>query len=960
MCSTSGKSTRRAFLRGSAATAGLAALPNAGLRSFALAAEAIDALATGFEAPGGDARPLTIWQWMNGCVSKEGITADLEAFKAAGLGGVQQFMIGGEQARLDDPGIVILNPKWRELMKFAIDECARLGLSFGTHNSPGWDASAGRWVDAEDSMQKLVWTTTVVEEADPFRGTLPRAQVDPKWDFYRDIAVLAVPVDGTIPASACIDLTGGMNASGNLTWNAPPGKWSILRFGHTTNGRTNAGTAPLSAAGLHCDMMSREAVKAYWQGYPARIVEIAAQEAGKAFTRFEIDSYEAGPQDWTPLMLEAFRARRGYDLLPWLPVLAGRTVESAEQTERFKYDWRKTIAELFADNYYGCMTELANRTPGLELVIEPYATGRDAPFDSLAVGGKGNALMCEFWQAPAQWGWDSVKPVASAAHRTGKTLVYAEAFTGQPQYAWRQDPYALKATGDRAFCAGVNRFAFHATAHNPWPALKPGMTMGWWGTQFGPGQTWWTHGGPEWIAYLSRCQYMLQQGVFAADLCYLLHASGTPRLPKGFEGDIVSEDDVLRRLTVRNGRLRFPEGMQYSVLVLPETTIMSPKLVEKIRQLIQDGATVIGPRPTRAPGLEQFPGCDAAVTQVADSVWGEAASGERVIGKGRVIWGKSLATALGDIGISPDVVIHGEHTILWTHRSLPDAEIYFLSSQVDREVSTIVSFRQTGLAPELWHADTGMVTEAPDWITTGNRTDVKLTFDPSGSVFVVFRKSPTPGARASVAFAESARLPLPGPWTIEFPPGSGVPGNISIERLQSWTVHPLPNVRHFSGTATYVKEVEMAARFLRQPQDVTIDLGRVKNIATIVVNGVVFPALWKPPFRMNISAALKPGTNRIEVRITNLWPNRLIGDEGEPDDGVWGDEQTFTYVTPPARIGRLMTEIPGWLAQGKPRPSAARKTFTTYKFFSKGDALFESGLLGPVMLIVSTPTPVPR
>jgi hypothetical protein len=947
--------SRRTFLKASTSVALLAATSDMAVSFGAFAKEGLDPLATGFRAPEGDARPITIWQWMNGCVSKEGITADLEAFKAAGLGGVQQFMIGGGQATLDDPSVAILNPKWRELMKYAIDECARLGLSFGTHNSPGWDASAGSWVRVEDSMQKLVWSGTVVAGGKQFNGTLARPDIDPKWDYYRDIAVLAVPDGDIIARSAVIDLSVQMAPDGRLTWQAPAGKWTLIRFGHTTNGRTSAITAPLSAAGLHCDMMSRAAVSNYWQGYPAEIVKLAASEAGKAFTRFEIDSYEAGPQDWTPLMFDAFRARRGYELRPWLPVLAGRTLESREQTERFQRDWRKTIAELFADNYYGYMTELANQTPGMELVIEPYATGPGAPFDSLDVGGKGNALMCEFWQAPAQWGWDSIKPVASAAHRTGKTLVYAEAFTGQPQYAWRQDPYALKATGDRAFCTGVNRFAFHASAHNPWPAMKPGMTMGWWGTQFGPGQTWWEHGGPEWIAYLSRCQYMLQQGVFASDLCYLLNASATPKMPKGYEGDIVAEDDVVKRMTVRDGRIGFPEGTRYSALILPDSRSMTPGLLKKIRQLIMDGAIVIGSRPERAPGLEHYPACDDEVKTLAASIWEGAPAGERNLGQGRIFWGVPLETALSRAGIGPDVKLPDNAPVLWTHRSHPDAEIYFLSNQKDEAVAVTASFRQSGLVPQLWHADSGMITAARDWTTTGAYSDVKLAFDPGGSVFVVFRKASAALVEEPGKAVEVGRVALDGPWEIQFPPAMGAPDRVIIEDLRSWSEHSVEGVKHFSGTAVYVKEVRLSSKDQRRSQQVVLDLGRVRNIATVVVNGVAFPALWKPPFQVDISKALKRGANRVEVQVTNLWPNRLIGDEQWPDDSVWGDEQTFTYVTPPAKIGRPMTEIPEWLSQQKPRPSEMRRAFTTYKFFRAGDALLESGLLGPVNLLMLRP-----
>ncbi|MEO5774923.1 MAG: glycosyl hydrolase [Sphingomicrobium sp.] len=909
-----------------------------------------DPLAAGFQSPDGDARPLTIWQWMNGCVSREGITADLEAFKRAGLGGVQQFMIGGEQAIIDDPTVKILNPKWRDLMAFAIEECARLGLSFGTHNSPGWDSSAGPWVAVEQSMQKLVWSKTTVAGQARFEGALARPDVDPTWNLYRDVAVLAAPEGDVVAIGDIKDLTSHMAADGTLNWTAPPGQWAVFRFGHTANGRTNAGTSPPSGAGLHCDMMSRAAVEAYWTTYPTDIIKLAGAHAGRALARFEIDSYETGPQDWTPLMRQEFAKRRSYDVLPWLLVLAGRTVAGKEQSERFRRDWSKTIAELFANNYYGYITELANRTPGLEMLIEPYATGRGAPFDSLAVGGEGNQLMGEFWQAPSTWGWDSLKPVSSAAHRSGKRLVYAEAFTGQPPYAWRQDPYALKATGDRAFCAGVNRMAFHAAAHNPWPKMKPGMTMGWWGTQFGPGQTWWEHGGPEWITYLTRCQYMLQQGVFAADLCYLLNASGTPKMPKGYEGDIFGEKDLIERVSVRNGRLTLPDGASYSALILPDSDLMTPELARKIRQLVADGALIIGPKPVRSPSLTDYPACDNEVARIAAEVWGEsAASTPRAYGKGRIVWGKSLEVVLKEAAIDPDVEFEADAPLRWIHRSHAQAEIYFLSNAKDAPLATTVSFRQNGRTPELWHADTGTMTRPREWSVAGGRTHFNLSFDASGSVFVVFRAKPSGALPIQEAGDRAAvTLPVDGAWDLSFAPNMGAPRKLAIKRLASWSEHSVPGVRYFSGTATYSKEIEIPSSLVRKAGQVIIDLGRVKNVATVAVNGTAFRTLWKPPFRVDVSKALRPGTNLIEVRVTNLWPNRLIGDEQEPDDCVWGEPKKFPFGAKPASVGRPLAKIPNWLAQGRPRPSAGRRTFTTFKFFSSSDPLHESGLLGPV------------
>ena len=964
-----------------------------------------DGLVAGFQDPPRSARPLVFWQWMNGCVSPKGITADLESFKRVGLAGVQNFQVGGSEAVLTDPAVEILYPKWRHLMRFAEDECARLGLSFGTHNCPGWSSSGGPWVTAANSMQQVVWTETGFTGPGQFAAQLPRPKVDPRWDYFQDIAVLAYPANGDIPRDRVIDLTQRMKPDGRLEWSAPAGAWTIVRFGHTTTAHLN-GTAPESGQGLECDKMSRSAVDAFWAGYPARLIADAGPNAGRSFGRLEIDSYEAGLQDWTPAMREEFRHRRGYDPLPWLPALNHRAVGSQELTDRFLFDWTRTIADLFAENYFGYMAQLTRQVPGLDLMIEPYATGRDEPFDGPQVSDGADLLACEFWAKPCAWGWDSVKPVTSSAHVDGKSTVYGEAFTGQPQYGWKVDPYALKSTGDRAFCLGVNRFILHASPQQPWSGVAPGMTMGWWGTQFGPGQTWWEHGGPEWIAYLSRCQFLLQQGRSIGDLCFLVHGRVTPELPRGYDGDTCGQGELLTRLSVKDGRLVTPEGLSYRVLVLPELPTMLPAVARKIRDLVHDGAIVIGPRPMRSPSLEGYPDCDREVAQIADEVWGASDGGavrEHSFGLGRVFWGQTPKEVLERTGVTPDVELPAGAPVLWIHRQAGPADIYFFSNQSDQPVVVNASMRIQGRLPELWCAESGSRRNAAFWWPENGRTVVPLQFGPSGSIFVVFRR-PVENADPVVALrrldsnsSEPATLlaegagrflllarqkgtyqittaagkvvnavvgdipepvDLAGPWELHFPSGWGAPSAVQLDHLSSWTERGESGVRYFSGTAIYTKEVELAPDFLARDRRFTLELGDVRNIAAVRVNGRDLGTLWKPPFRVEVTAALRPGNNRLEITVTNLWPNRMIGDEQEPDDCDWGEMKTFTYVTPPVPVGRPLLRVPQWLQLGRPRPSAGRHTFTTFKFFTRDSPLLPSGLLGPVRLEIAAQTEI--
>jgi hypothetical protein len=918
-----------------------------------LCASAADSLEDSFRTPPTSAKPLIIWQWMNGVVSREGITADLEAFQRAGLGGVQNFQIGGpNQALADDPTVQIGNEKWRDLMRFTLDECARLGLSFGTHNCPGWSSSAFPDVQPEDSMQKLVWTETKASGPAPLTLKLKHPKTDPKLNFYRDIAVLALPdTPSPAPLASVIDLTAKMNAQGELRWDAPAGPWIILRFGHTSNGRTNHEQSPRSGSGLECDKLSRAAVEKFWSGYPSQLLSLAGPHAGATFSRIEIDSYEAGPQDWTPSLPAEFRQRRGYDLLPWLPALAKKTLGDEALTKRFLHDWNETLTDLFADNYYLVMDELARRTPGMHLLVQPYGP----PVDTHKSSGGESLLCAEFWTRP-NWGWPSVLPVASAAHTLGKPLVFGEGFTCWPLSAWQDDPHSLKPIGDRAFSLGVNAVMLHAAAQNPWPAAKPGMSFGKWGTQFSPGQTWWDNAGTAWFAYLARSQALLQRGLFVADLCYLQGDNKTlTSRPPGFAADSLGERAFLTRTAVRDGRLVLPDGLSYGVLVLPDTRTMTLPVARKLRQLVHDGATVLGPKPTATPGLENFPASEIQLQQIAAEIWGDC-DGQTVtehrFGQGRVFWGKSPADVLAALQIQPDIQLPAGSDLRWIHRREADTDLYFVSNPKDQPVELTASLRVTGRVPELWHADTGVIEPAPHWQKNGPRTDVLLTLDPSDAVFVVFRHAttePGPGLKKPPA-PQSEILALTGPWELRFPANWGAPDHVTLAQLVSWTEHPDAGVRYFSGTATYAKDIDVPAA-LTAHRSVILDLGEVKNVAEVFLNGErCGGVLWKPPFRADLTGLLRPGKNRLEIRVTNLWPNRMIGDEQEPDDTEWGEPFVYPYAPGNPVIGRMLAHVPSWLAEGKPRPSVNRRTVVSFKFFTKDSPLLPSGLLGPVKL----------
>ncbi len=889
-------------------------------------------IATAFQSPPESAKPRTWWHWMSGCVSREGITADLESMKRVGLGGAYIFHVG--QLPIDGP-VKFRSEEWWSLMRFAATEADRLGLDLGFHNGPGWSSSGGPWIPVEKSMQKVVFSEQRFEGPGAFKGTLKRPQVDARWDFYRDIAVLAVrDTAAPVGRQEIIDLTSRMDGAGSLAWEAPAGSWAILRFGRTTTGAMNE-PAPPGGLGLECDKLDREGVDAHFDAYVSKVLENAGPATGRSLKSVFIDSYEVGDQDWSPSFREEFTRRRGYDPVPWLVVKSSRVVESKELSARFQRDWTQTIADLFADNYYGYMTERAHKYPGVRLACESY-TG---PFDTVTSGTRVDDVAAEFWASPSEWGWPTLKPVASSAHITGRSVVGAEAFTGQPQYAqWRQDPYALKAAGDRAYCLGISQFILHTSAHQPWNGVKPGVGMGPWGTHFGRNQTWWDEA-PAWLTYLSRCQTLLQAGTFVGDIAYV----GAETLPpEGYDGDSVSVE-IFLKAAAAGGRLKLPSGMSYGVVVLPDSPAMLPAVARKVRELVAAGVPVVGPRPVASPSLEDYPACDAEVAKIAAEVWGA----------GKAVRQGPVTDVLAAHGIGPDFSA-SEPGILWIHRRIQGADVYFVSNQRGEEREVTCTFRVAGRLPELWDPASGQERAAQIFSSTGGvTTSLPIHFDPSGSTFVVFRtpaSAPASGGRNWENYACAQEVG--GGWTVAFDPKWGGPPSSSFPVLSDWSKNPLPGIKYYSGTAVYTKSVPWTPREGR----VFLNLGSVKNVAVVSVNGRNLGILWKPPFRVEITGALRPGENALEVRITNLWPNRLIGDEQEPDDCVWGAEDIWTGIgktpTEKVNLGHSLKEIPAWLTAGTARPSKGRYTFTTWKFYSKDSPLMESGLIGPVCLEV--------
>lgn len=730
--------------------------------------------------------------------------------------------------------------------------------------------------------------------------------------------------DKPVPPGQVIDLTAKVTPEGKLEWQVPPGRWTILRTGHRMTGSRLMIAMP-EADGLSVDWFKPEPVDVQFQNLGRVLIDEAAAPTGGAspLKYFSDDSFEDGFPNWTDRILEKFAAYRGYEAWPYLPVLAGTIVGSAEVSDRFLHDYRKTIADLMADGHYGRFAELCHQN-GLRVQNESAGPSRSGTIclDGLKNLGRSDMPMGEFWlglrhdepggldpklgygATRLEGGQNKVtKMAASAAHIYGRTTASAEAFTSYRH--WKDAPATLKQALDRAFCEGVNRIALHtSTATRPEDG-KPGYEYGA-GTHFNPNITWWNQSG-AFLGYIGRCQHLLRQGLFVGDVLYyagdwapnvMAPKHVDPSLGAGFDYDGCNAEVLLTRLAVRDGRLVLPDGMSYRLLVLPERTRMPVEIVRKLRELVTAGATIVGPKPESDPGLKNFPRCDAEVREVAAEIWGDC-DGRNVttrrFGKGRVFWGVTLREILASDGVAADFEFRAEAGkdtwIDFIHRTTAEAEIYFVANRHGRPEKFEGTFRVAGRVPQIWDPVTGEIREARAFRAVAGRTVVPLEFAAFQSCFVVF---PRDGAAARAVGGVSvgamgatnfpvltAALTLAGPWTVKFDLAWGGPASVEFTTLEDWTKRSEEGIRFYSGTATYVKRFDLGRPVLAGER-LWLDLGVVKNIAEVRLNGKKLGVVWTAPWRVEITGAVQAADNALEIDVVNLWPNRLLGDLALP------------------------------------------------------------------------------
>lgn len=1074
-----------------------------------------------FRTPPAAARPRVWWHWMNGNITKEGITKDLEWMKRVGIGGFQNFDASLFTPSVTPKKLVFMTPEWKEAFRHTTDLAKRLGLEMAIAGSPGWSVTGGPWVPASDAMKKYVWSETRVTGGQPFTGKLPQppattgkfqnvpiesasliggpahelptyyadaavvacrlpdtekpmAAFSPRvsasggtfnvaeltdgdlanarllppvevgqdmwiqYEFdrpqtfraftivgasgggplaefngapdnrklnvsddgvnFRDVVVIrgstvpqttmnippttarffrftftTLPPQGNpfaalfggsaapgktegvpvaelvlhttdrvdlfeqksgfspwkettsslvkpdaeaIPVADVVDLTTKMSPDGTLNWTPPPGNWVIVRLGYSITGRQNHPASP-EATGLEVDKLDPVAVRNYIDTYLDLYRDATGGQMGAQGLEYMVlDSYEAGHMTWTKRLPDEFARRRGYAITPWLPVLTGRVIGSADASEKFLWDFRKTIGELIVDNHYEVIGD-ALHARGMKRYTESHEGGRIYLADGMDVKSRADIPMSAMWTPGSLTpGPDEevrseadIREAASVAHIYGQNLVAAESMTASREaFSWH--PEKLKRTADLELASGLNRFVIHTSVHQPLDDKKPGFSLGPFGQYFTRHETWAEQAKP-WVDYLSRSCYLLQQGRPVVDVLYYygennnitqLFTRKLPDVPAGYAFDFANASVLNEALRVEGGKLVTPGGQSYRLLMLDSSArTMTLPVLRKLGELVGAGMHVVGTRPERSPSLSDDP---TEFARLVNQIWTNPS-----------VSVKSAEVVLNEMGIRKDVDIQGaKNKILYVHRQVADTDIYWLDNRGENPEEALVSFRVTGKVPERWHPETGQTEKLTYQIKDG-RTYIPLRFESWEAYFIVFRDKATVAAYTRPVLTESTAARLEGGWNVRFQEGRGAPAQARFSTLGSWTEHADPGIKYFSGTATYDNTFELPTP--GKQATYVLDLGDVRNIAEVVVNGRALGTVWKKPYRIDITNALKTGRNTVQVRVTNVWVNRLIGDA---------------------------------------QPGVTSKiTYTVLPFYRADSPLLPSGLLGPVRVLAATP-----
>jgi alpha-L-rhamnosidase len=677
-----------------------------------------------------------------------------------------------------------------------------------------------------------------------------------------------------IDPTQVIDISAHVDAAGTLNWTPPAGEWTILRFGHTPTSQ------------FEVDRLSTAAVDHQFDNTIARLVKAAGPLAGKTFDSIEIGNGEAGFQTWTRALPTDFQKRNGYAIIPYLPALTGRIVGDLDVSNRFLFDFRRTLAGLMGDNYHGRMQERANRA-GLKLLVQGHGSDMAA---ALQASGRAHVPMAGQQSSAIETDNPTLKIATSAGHVYGKTIIAAEAFAADARTSY---PNALKAPTDQLFAQGANQLFLHRQG----PQAKP------------------------WTEYLSRSQYLLRQGVPVVDVLYFVGEDGPAehvrlQLPAGYQYDLVDAEALLTRARVKDGRIVLANGAAYRLLVIPRDLAgMTPQLAARVRELVEAGMAVLGPKPAHPMTLAGKADNDAGFRAAVDAVWGDGKT-RRKSGAGRVFPHGSVDDALTALKVAPDAACRTatpDGQLAWLHRKAGATHLYFVANSQRRTERVTCTFRVGSAAPSLWDAQTGTVTRATLFKTERDWTEVTFDLSPAGATFVTLDFAA--GARRIDWVAKDGVRFIDTTATVA-PARVEAPAEVSRDRygdLQAlvresgayttsdggrfkaevprpivvagpWDASPTPT----RGAVIYRRSVDIPEDALRKGRRIFLDLGQAQIPTGVRVNGKDLGMAWKEPGRVEITDAAKPGSNAIELAVTRLKADHTTADAPPPDSSLPG------------------------------------------------------------------------
>jgi hypothetical protein len=713
----------------------------------------------------------------------------------------------------------------------------------------------------------------------------------PEWDTYAFSKQDELTTKkGSINPDEVIDISDKVDENGNLEWDAPKGNWIVLRMGMSPTGTKNAPAAP-QGVGYEVDKMNSELVKYHFDNFVGELLKRIPEESKPAFKYVIADSYEMGSQNWTDNYEIKFKEKYGYDPVKYLPVLSGRIVGSVEESERFLWDLRRAIADDVAYEYVGALREASNKH-NLKTWLENYGHW-GFPGEFMMYGGQSDLISGEFWNE-GTLGNIECKASSSTAHTYGKPITSAEAFTSSRK-TYLRHPAMLKKRGDWALTEGVNHFVLHLYIQQPDDNRKPGMNA-WFGTEFNRHNTWFNQA-DTYFDYLRRCQFLLQQGKYVADVCYfigedapIMTGGRVPEIPKGYSYDYINAEVILNRLSVKDGRFVLPDGMSYKVMVLPPFKTMRPELLQKIESLVAQGGTILGQKPEKSPSLENYPESDEIVKAIANKMWDgnyENRKMTKEYGEGKVFDGYELQEVFTKLNLVKDVNVADDAPVLWTHRNTPEMDIYFITNQSNKEIEVSPVFRvNKKLKPQLWDAVSGEIRALPDFEITETGIKVSLKLSVAQSWFVVFAKENKELKKSSndVNFPSFEKVSeLKEPFIVDFLNKEiGPKEPVVFSSLEDWSTSENEKIKYYSGTANYTTTFNIET--LPENKELYLNLGELSVMAKVKVNGKNLGGLWIAPYRLNISKALQKGENQLEIEVVNLWRNQLIKDKQRPEE----------------------------------------------------------------------------